>query len=50
MSPIRAADPTSIFDRARYDNFYIENWSRWLDIKIIIRTFRAVVLYRERSR
>jgi len=41
---------TSIFDRARYDNFYIENWSLWLDIKIIIRTFRAVVLYRERSR
>lgn len=40
---------TSIADRARYDNFYIENWSLWLDIKIIIRTFRAVVLYRERS-
>ncbi|MCX2715902.1 sugar transferase [Mycolicibacterium sp. J2] len=40
---------TSILDRARYDNFYIENWSLWLDIKIIIRTFRAVVLYRERS-
>lgn len=39
---------TSIADRARYDNFYIENWSLWLDIKIIIRTFRAVVLYRER--
>ncbi|GAS93704.1 exopolysaccharide biosynthesis polyprenyl glycosylphosphotransferase [Mycolicibacterium canariasense] len=39
---------TSILDRARYDNFYIENWSLWLDIKIIIRTFRAVVLYRER--
>lgn len=39
---------TSIADRCRYDNFYIENWSLWLDIKIIIRTFRAVVLYRER--
>lgn len=39
---------TSIADRARYDNFYIENWSLWLDIKIILRTFREVVFYRER--
>jgi lipopolysaccharide/colanic/teichoic acid biosynthesis glycosyltransferase len=39
---------TSIADRARYDNFYIENWSLWLDIKIILRTFREVLLYRER--
>lgn len=39
---------TSIADRARYDNFYIENWSLWLDIKIILRTFREVVLYREK--
>lgn len=39
---------TSIADRARYDNFYIENWSLWLDIKIIFRTFREVLFYRER--
>lgn len=39
---------TSIADRARYDNFYIENWSLWLDIKIVLRTFREVVFYRER--
>jgi exopolysaccharide biosynthesis polyprenyl glycosylphosphotransferase len=38
---------TSIADRARYDNFYIENWSLWLDIKIILRTFREVLCYRE---
>ncbi|WP_041313201.1 sugar transferase [Mycobacterium sp. JS623] len=37
---------TSIADRARYDNFYIENWSLWLDIKIILRTFREVLLRR----
>lgn len=37
---------TSIADRARHDNFYIENWSLWLDIKIILRTFREVVLRR----
>jgi lipopolysaccharide/colanic/teichoic acid biosynthesis glycosyltransferase len=33
---------TSIDDRAIYDNFYIENWSAWLDIKIIVLTIRAV--------
>jgi lipopolysaccharide/colanic/teichoic acid biosynthesis glycosyltransferase len=39
---------TSIADRARYDNFYIENWSLWLDIKIILRTFAEVLLRRGR--
>jgi exopolysaccharide biosynthesis polyprenyl glycosylphosphotransferase len=39
---------TSIADRARYDNYYIENWSLWLDIKIIIRTFHEVLLVRGR--
>jgi exopolysaccharide biosynthesis polyprenyl glycosylphosphotransferase len=34
---------TSIADRARFDNYYIENWSLWLDLKIIARTV-AVVL------
>jgi exopolysaccharide biosynthesis polyprenyl glycosylphosphotransferase len=37
---------TSIADRARYDNFYIEHWSIWLDIKIVIRTFAAVFFAR----
>ncbi|GAB3230088.1 sugar transferase [Mycolicibacterium hippocampi] len=39
---------TSIADRARYDNFYIENWSLWLDLTIIFRTFREVLFYRGR--
>ncbi|WP_409331701.1 sugar transferase [Trujillonella humicola] len=34
---------TSIADRARFDNYYIENWSLWLDLKIILRTFSSVV-------
>jgi exopolysaccharide biosynthesis polyprenyl glycosylphosphotransferase len=29
---------TSIAERTSYDLWYIENWSLWLDIKIIIRT------------
>jgi exopolysaccharide biosynthesis polyprenyl glycosylphosphotransferase len=39
---------TSIADRARFDNYYIEHWSLWLDIKIIIRTFSEVLLVRGR--
>ena len=39
---------TSICDRARYDNYYIENWSLWLDLKIILRTFREVLFGRGR--
>jgi exopolysaccharide biosynthesis polyprenyl glycosylphosphotransferase len=34
---------TSIDDRARFDNYYIENWSLWLDVKIILRTFSSVL-------
>jgi exopolysaccharide biosynthesis polyprenyl glycosylphosphotransferase len=34
---------TSIEDRARFDNYYIENWSLWLDVKILIRTCAAVL-------
>lgn len=33
---------TSIEDRARFDNAYIENWSLWLDIKIILLTLSQV--------
>ena len=32
---------TSIEERARFDNFYIEDWSLWGDIKIILRTILA---------
>ncbi|MBK8448450.1 MAG: sugar transferase [Micropruina sp.] len=33
---------TSISERAQFDNFYIENWSLWLDVKIILMTFTSV--------
>ena len=33
---------TSIRERAMFDNFYIENWSFWLDVKIVLSTFKAV--------
>jgi exopolysaccharide biosynthesis polyprenyl glycosylphosphotransferase len=34
---------TSIEERARFDNYYIENWSPWLDIKIVIKTVGQVL-------
>jgi exopolysaccharide biosynthesis polyprenyl glycosylphosphotransferase len=34
---------TSIRDRARYDNYYIEHWSMWLDIKVLLRTVGEVI-------
>ena len=34
---------TSIEDRTRYDLWYVENWSLWLDFKIIIRTVFQVL-------
>lgn len=33
---------TSIADRAEWDNFYIENWSIWLDFRILAMTALAV--------
>jgi lipopolysaccharide/colanic/teichoic acid biosynthesis glycosyltransferase len=34
---------TSLMDRVEWDNYYIENWSPWLDIKILLLTIVAVV-------
>jgi lipopolysaccharide/colanic/teichoic acid biosynthesis glycosyltransferase len=34
---------TSLADRAEWDNYYIENWSLWLDFKIMLLTLAAVV-------
>ena len=34
---------TPIADRARFDNYYIENWSLWLDVKVALRTVREIL-------
>jgi exopolysaccharide biosynthesis polyprenyl glycosylphosphotransferase len=34
---------TDITDRATFDNYYIENWSMWSDIKIMLRTAGQVL-------
>ena len=33
---------TSIAERTKYDLWYIENWSLWLDFKIILRTIFSI--------
>jgi exopolysaccharide biosynthesis polyprenyl glycosylphosphotransferase len=33
---------TSLADRVEWDNYYIENWSLWLDLKILLLTVIAV--------
>ena len=35
---------TSMVDRVEWDNYYIQNWSLWLDFKILLMTPAAVVL------
>ncbi|MFC5141968.1 sugar transferase [Actinomycetospora rhizophila] len=39
---------TPITDRARFDNYYIENWSLWLDAKVLLRTFGEVLFAKGR--
>ena len=36
---------TSLSDRVEWDNYYIENWSLWLDVKILLTTVLAVRRY-----
>ena len=35
---------TSMVDRVEWDNYYIQNWSLWLDFKILLMTPAAVLL------
>lgn len=36
---------TSIAERTRFDNFYIDHWSMWSDAVVLVRTLSAVVRY-----
>ncbi len=40
---------TSIWERTKYDLWYIENWSLWLDIKIFIRTVLQALTFRSKA-
>ncbi len=39
---------TSIADRSRYDNYYIANWSLWLDLRILLMTAGELCCRRNR--
>jgi lipopolysaccharide/colanic/teichoic acid biosynthesis glycosyltransferase len=39
---------TSIADRSRYDNYYIANWSLWLDLKILVLTVGELACRKQR--
>jgi exopolysaccharide biosynthesis polyprenyl glycosylphosphotransferase len=41
---------TSIFERARFDNYYVEYWSIWLDVVILTRTLATVARGDRRAR
>jgi exopolysaccharide biosynthesis polyprenyl glycosylphosphotransferase len=36
---------TSLSDRVEWDNYYIENWSLWLDCKILLLTIRSMLRF-----
>lgn len=40
---LRGGERSSIPERARFDNYYIERWSAWRDLVVIARTFKSVV-------
>jgi exopolysaccharide biosynthesis polyprenyl glycosylphosphotransferase len=41
----RLRGQTSLSERVEWDNYYIENWSFWLDIKILLLTVRTVLRF-----
>ena len=45
VNGLRGQSP--IEDRTHYDVYYIENWSLWLDIKILFKTIWVVIFIRE---
>jgi exopolysaccharide biosynthesis polyprenyl glycosylphosphotransferase len=38
---------TSIADRVEWDNYYIQNWSLWLDLRILALTIAEILRFRE---
>ncbi len=43
LAQISGREDISFEERRRLDVYYVQNWSFWLDMTILIRTFRAVI-------
>ena len=41
--------PYQIRSRVRLDYFYIQNWTLWLDLSIIVKTVHGLVFNRENA-
>ena len=41
---VSGRNDTSYEERVRLDEFYVQNWSHWLDLHILFRTIRVVIL------
>jgi Undecaprenyl-phosphate galactose phosphotransferase WbaP len=40
---VSGRNDTTYQQRVEYDSYYVRNWSPWLDTKIFLKTFRAVI-------
>jgi exopolysaccharide biosynthesis polyprenyl glycosylphosphotransferase len=40
---------TSVLERTKYDLWYVENWSLWLDIKIVLRQMIQTIFRRDEN-
>ena len=41
---ISGRNNTTYEERLAYDEYYVQNWSPWLDLYILLRTFKTVLL------
>ena len=43
MWQVSGRNSTTFEERARWDEYYVRNWSTWLDIYILLRTIWVVL-------
>jgi Undecaprenyl-phosphate galactose phosphotransferase WbaP len=43
MWQVSGRNNTTYLERIRFDEYYVRNWSVWLDLYILVRTFKTVL-------